>query len=419
MPINNALFSLIREHYRDLQGYVSAGMEVKKSLKIVFMNANENPYELPGLEGLNRYPEPQPAALAEAYARAYGVEAGQVAMTRGADEAIVVLTKLFCEPHTDSVLISPPTFGMYGVDARAMPAGVAEVPLVKENGTFALDKEGIIQTVLQSSSRWRSSDSENPHERDPGRDGEQASPTYGSPQSERADARRGDDGRIKIVYICSPNNPTGTSFSHDTISEICEAVEGHAVVVLDEAYAEFAQNGSMTGDLESTPNLIILRTLSKAYALAGMRMGSMLCADTDFIALVKANGLDAYPLPRESIEAAFHVLSPEISALAQENIQKILADRDRMKAALEASDQVTYVYPSDANFLLVAMRNAKGFYDFAAQNDVILRDFSSKPGTENCLRISIGTPEENNLVLDLLGRFSAEFGNDYPAPCCG
>lgn len=361
--MNDALYSLIRTHYRDLQGYVSAGMEVAKDDRKIFLNANENPYELPGLEGVNRYPEPQPPVLLEAFAQAYGVDAGQVVMTRGADEAIVILTKLFCEPHKDEVLICSPTFGMYGVDARAMPVTVVDVPLLKSEGTFALDKDGIIEAVRDKAKH------------------------------------------VKLVFLCSPNNPTGTSFSHEVISEICEAVEGHAVVVLDETYAEFSAQGSMVDDLESTPNLIILRTLSKSYAFAGMRMGCFLCGDTDFIALARAKALDAYPLPLMSIEAAFHVLSPEISALAKENIKKILAERERMAAALGESDQVVHVYPADANFLLVKMKNAKGFCDFAASHDVILRDFSSRPGTEGSLRISIGTPEQNDIVLKLLLEF--------------
>jgi len=361
--MNKALYDLIRVHYRDLQGYESAGMEVAKDADKIFLNANENPYELPGLEGLNRYPEPQPFALCEAYAQAYGVEGDQIIMTRGADEAIVTVTKIFCEPHQDAVLICPPTFGMYAVDAKAMPVDVVEVPLVKDAGTFAPDQDGIVTAVK----------------------------------------RQG----VKLVFLCSPNNPTGTSFSHEMISELCEALEGHAIVVLDETYAEFSKAGSMAEDLESTPNLIILRTLSKSYSFAGMRMGCFLCGDTDFVSFVKAKALDAYPLPRLSIEAAFHVLSPEVSAVAQENIKKILAERARVAGVLAASDQVVHIYPSDANFLLVEMSDAKGFHRFAEENNVILRDFSAKPGTENCLRISIGTPQENDVVLRLLEKFGA------------
>ncbi len=363
--MNNAIKSLIRKHYLEIDGYVSAGMESDKTQEKVFLNANENPFPLPGLEDLNRYPEPQPAALREAYAQTYDVDPHQIVMTRGADEAIVALTKVFCEPHIDQILICPPTFGMYRVDALSMPAKVLEVPLLKEEGTFTLDKAAIIKAAI-----------------DPAQN-------------------------IKLIFLCTPNNPTGTSLSHETISEICEAVEGHAIVILDETYAEFSEQGSMCADLESTPNLIILRTLSKSYAFAGMRMGCFICADTDFTNLVRAKAIDAYPLPRLSIEAAFHVLSPEISAIAKENIQKIINERNRIKPLLEASPHVTYIYPSDANFLLVEMKNAKGFYDFCARNNIILRDFSTKPLTENCLRISIGTPEENDKVLNHLEQFQS------------
>lgn len=361
--MRDEIFKHVRDHYKTMQGYSSAGMEDGKSEDRTYLNANENPYPLPGLEGLNRYPEPQPPALLEAYAQTYGVDHTHIVMTRGADEALVVLTKVFCEPHIDQIIINSPTFGMYAVDATAMPAGVIDVPLVKENGTFILDHDTIIKKAT-----------------DP-------------------------DLNVKLVFLCSPNNPTGNSLSHETISELCEALEGHAVVILDETYAEFSDAGSMCADLESTPNLIILRTLSKSYSFAGMRMGSLICADEDFISLVKTKAMDAYPLPRMSIEAAFHVLSPEIKAIAQENIQKILAERRRMEKALAQSDYVVYLYPSDANFILFEMTHAKEFCDFARKNNVILRDFSSKKGTENCLRISIGLPEENDMVLDLLNRF--------------
>ena len=131
--MNDALYKLIREHFKSMEGYSSAGMEAGKSPDKIYLNANENPYELPGLEGLNRYPEPQPVALCEGFAQKYGIENTQVAITRGADEAIVMLTQTFCEPHKDSILISSPTFGMYAVDAHAMPANVVDIPLKKEN----------------------------------------------------------------------------------------------------------------------------------------------------------------------------------------------------------------------------------------------------------------------------------------------
>ncbi len=360
--MNKAIFDLIRAHYRTLEGYVSAGMEMAKDDSKIFLNANENPYELPGLEGFNRYSEPQPKALLEAFAQTYGVEGGNIVLTRGADEAIQILIKLFCEPHQDKVVLTPPTFGMYVVGANGMPAGVVNVPLLKKDGTFALDKDGIIAAGKQEG--------------------------------------------VKLVFLCSPNNPTATSFPHDEIAEICDALEGHAMVILDETYAEFSAQGSMVDDLESTPNLIILRTLSKSYAFAGMRLGCFISGDKEFIHLCRTKALDAYPLPLMTIEAAFHVLSPEISAIAHENIKKILAERERVKGLLLESKQVVHIYPSDANFLLVELKDAKGFAEFAKTRNVILRDFSGKAGTENCLRISIGLPEENEAMLKLLKEFA-------------
>ncbi len=361
--MNDAIFKHVRDHFKSMEGYSSAGMEDGKSDDKIFLNANENPYELPGLEGLNRYPEPQPIALLEAYAQTYGVDNTHVAMTRGADEALVVLTKTFCEPHKDKVVICSPTFGMYAVDAHAMPAGVVDVPLIKNDNSFELDKDGIIK------------------------------------------AAKNDD--VKLVFLCSPNNPTGNSLPHDVIAEICDELEGDAIIVLDETYAEFSVQGSMTEDLESTPNLIILRTLSKSYALAGMRMGCILCADNDFITMIKTKVLDAYPLPRLSIEVAFHVLSPEVRTIAMDNINTIIAERKRMEKALSNYSLINKIYESDANFLLLEMDSAKEFQQFASNNNVIIRDFSSKHDTKNCLRLSIGTPEQNDTVLDLIGQFKS------------
>lgn len=349
---------LIRPHYRELQGYVSAGMEVEKNDSLIFMNANENPYALAGLEGFNRYPKPQPPELLSAYTQAYNVKPEHIVATRGADEAIVTLVKLFCEPGKDSIIINPPTFGMYGVDARAMPAPVIDIPLIKNGNDFTLDKDNIIA------------------------------------QSKNA----------KLIFICSPNNPTGTSFDHNVIAEICTATAGQSIIILDETYAEFSENGSMSNQLETLPNLIILRTLSKSYALAGMRMGCFLCGDKDFIALTKSKALDAYPLPHESIKAAIQAIAQKDEAMR--NIATLIAERKRMQNALDKFDVIRTIFKSDANFLLLEMDRAADFIAYSKTQNVILRDFSSKPETKDCIRISISTPEQNNLVLELLEKFT-------------
>ncbi len=361
--MNEQLKKLIRPHYQDLSGYVSAGMLGAKSNEKIYLNANENPYSLPGLKGMNRYPEPQPAELLEAYAEAYGVQPGQVLATRGADESIKLLTRVFCEPHKDSVLIHPPTFGIYKVDAHSMPAEVVEVPLLEEAGTFHLDTEKIIETAKSK--------------------------------------------KAKIVYICSPNNPTGGAFDHEDILTICRELEDTSAIILDEAYVEFSDQGSLSEKLEEHPNLIILRTLSKAYSLAGVRMGVTLCADEDFIAFMKEKVSEIYPLPRPSVTAALRALSKESKEDFQKNIKAILAERERLTEALRTSRLIKKVYHSDSNFLLVKLDKdmVQEFVGFMAENDMILRDFSDKPETQGCIRITVGSPEQNDYLLNLMKRF--------------
>lgn len=347
---------LLRPHYQSLQGYVSAGMEHTKSADTTFLNANENPYELPGLEGFSQYPEPQPAALRDGYGQLYQTDPQRIVMTRGADEAIAVLTKLFCEPETDHILICPPTFGMYKVNADTMPSGVKSVPLVERDGTFALDVDGMISAL---------------------------------------------DG-VKLVFICSPNNPTGNVMDQGDIKRILDATQNRAMVILDETYIEFAEQDSFTTQLDSYPNLVILRTLSKSYALAGMRMGSMICADPDLAALIRTKGLDAYPLPHASIQAAQHVMRDDIQAIARSNIDKIVTERKRVAKAFAESPHITHIYPSDANFLLIKTPRAKDFIAACAQEKIIIRDFSDKDGTKDCIRLSIGLPQDNDRVIRIL-----------------
>jgi histidinol-phosphate aminotransferase len=246
---------------------------------------------------------------------------------------------------------------MYPVNARAMPGGVIEVPLIKKDGDFKLDVDGIIKNAQ------------------------------------------------KLIFLCNPNNPTGTAFPHDEIARICRETEGRSVVLLDETYAEFSAQGSFTPRIKDHPNLIILRTLSKSYSMAGMRMGCFLCADTEFIELARSKALDAYPLPHDSIKAALKVMEPDTQKIARENIKKLLAEKDRLVAAFKQSPNTIHIYPSDVNFFLVELKDAKGFLNYCAQHKIILRDFSTKPLTENCLRISAGTPAQNDRLIALINQF--------------
>lgn len=370
------LLKLLRHHYIDLQGYVSAGMEVKKDDSTVFMNANENPYSLPGLEGYNRYPQPQPEKLLEGYAKLYGVEPDHIVATRGADEAIAILTRLFCEPGEDSILITPPTFGVYGVQAHTMPAKVHENSLHYENNRFELGV-GYIHDLYQDPL----------HEED----------------------KIIIDGPLpKMIYLCSPGNPTGNCLKWHDIEAVCAFTRDQAAVVIDETYVEFSEHGSMIEYMKDNPNMIVLRTLSKSYSLAGQRMGCLISMDKEFVKLVRAKAMETYPLPRGSVDAALKVLQPGMLEIARENREKIISERKRLESHLNASELAWQVYDSDANFLLVRMQHAKEFVDYCAKEKMILRDFSSKPHTTDCIRISVSLPEDNDRLIKLLTSFEKQ-----------
>ena len=184
--------------------------------------------------------------------------------------------------------------------------------------------------------------------------------------------------------------------------KIVEALNGHAAVILDETYAEFSKQGSLVNKLGNNPHLIILRTLSKSYALAGERMGCFLSGDEAFIQFMRTKALDVYPLSVGAIKSAMHVMDPLIQKIARENIERLMAEKEYFAAEFVKSPLVKHIYPSDANFFLAEMTDAKGFAAYCKENNVILRDFSSSKGTENCLRISAGTREQCDKVLKLL-----------------
>lgn len=354
----------VRAHYLNLMGYVSAGMQDGKKQDMVFMNANENPFVLPGLEGMNFYPEPQPADLRASMANAYDVDPHNLLITRGADESISLITRTFCEPGKDSVLIHTPTFGIYGVDAKAMPANLISVPLVRDGNKFSLDVDGMIAAI-----------------------------------NDPANA-------IKLVYLCSPNNPTGGSFPQEDLIKIITAAKGKCMVVMDEAYGEFCKHGTMVQYLDQYPHMLILRTLSKAYGLAGVRIGATLSHDPEFIAFLSAKVHETYPLPKPAIAAAKKALSPEMRAQAQENMDKSVAECQRLRAYFEKAPFCTCVFESDANFLLIEVKNAQALWQYCFEHGFIMRDFSDKPGTENCIRVSPGTPEQNDRFFEILDQYT-------------
>ncbi len=342
---------LLRPELRDFTAYHAAS----PLRGVLRLHANESSWRSAWddtEDGLNRYPDPRPAALVGALAALYRVAPAAVLATRGSDDAIDLLVRAFCRAGQDAVIVCPPTFGMYAVAARLQGAGVVEVPLTRN---FGVDWRAIAATVR------------------PG---------------------------VKLVFLCSPNNPTGTTVSPRAVDALCEALHGHCVVVVDEAYLEFARGEGFAGRLEAHPNLVLLRTLSKAWGLAGARVGTVL-ADPELIAILRALA-PPYPLPSLATEAALRRLQPAEIAAARRRTAGVLRRREQLAEALRALPAVRRVWPSEGNFLLVRFADAAAALAACEQAGVLVRDFSRQPRLAGCLRITVGTAAENRRLLAAL-----------------
>jgi histidinol-phosphate aminotransferase len=349
----NPVLDLARPDILQLQPYQHAAWDPS----LERMHANEMPWRAQGdnsAAGLNRYPEPQPQALVERMASLYGVPPANVLVGRGSDEAIDLLVRAFCGAGEDSVVITPPTFGFYKVAARVQGAGVIEVPLLQDG--FALDVPAVVEAAK----------------------------------------------RAKIVFLCSPNNPTGNLLDEAALLEVCRALADRALVCVDEAYLEFTNRASLAVRLDDFPNLVVLRTLSKAYALAGARLGTLI-ASTDVVGLLKRI-IPPYAIPASTIEQVLSLTEAPQRAMAAARIRTLVEERERAAARLARMGCVTQVYPSDANFLLVQFRDAGRALEAGKVAGLLVRDFSRAPGLSNCLRISIGTPAQNERLLAALER---------------
>ncbi|UGB47081.1 histidinol-phosphate transaminase [Frateuria edaphi] len=348
-----SVLELARAEIRALVPYSSARMEATGGA--LMLNANESAWAPFGDAGLDchRYPDPQPAALVERLAGLYGARPDQVLVGRGSDEAIDLLVRAFCRAGEDAILVQPPTFGMYAVCARVQDAAVVEVPL---SADFTLDVHALLAAVTPA---------------------------------------------VKLVFVCAPNNPTGAGVSLESVEELARRLAGRALLVVDEAYVEFAGSASAATLLDRYEHLAVLRTLSKAWALAGARIGCLL-ANPDVVALLRRI-LPPYPLPRPCVAAALDALSSAGQATARERIGVVRAERTRMAAALAAMPGVRAVLPSQANFLAVRFGDAGSAYRRLSGAGIVVRDVRRYPGLDDALRITVGTPEENSRVLAVLG----------------
>jgi histidinol-phosphate aminotransferase len=319
------------------------------------MHANELPWRSDADEsdaGLNRYPEPQPQELVARLASLYGVTKDQLLVGRGSDEGIDLLCRSFCRAGQDSILVCPPTFGMYSVMAHVQGAGVVTVPL-KVNEGFALDVDEMLR---------------------------QCTPN------------------VKVLFLCSPNNPTGNTIPADVILHIATRVEGRSIVVVDEAYVEFSSAPSLVSHINSLPQLAIMRTLSKAHGLAGARCGSLI-ANPEVISLLR-KVIHPYAMTQLTVEAALKVLHPSQLALMSERLASIKSERQRMFAALGKLAAVKRVWPSDGNFLLAEFADPDGALKSSRAANLLIREVRAQVGLPRTLRISIGTPSQNDRLLE-------------------
>lgn len=342
--MSHSIESLARANVRALTPYQSARRLGGNG--DVWLNANEYPLAVPfelSQQTLNRYPECQPKRVIERYAAYAGLAEDQVLVSRGADEGIELLMRAFCEPGQDAVLVLSPTYGMYSVSAETI---------------------GIEYRTVAAGENWQ--------------------------LNLPAIADRLDG--VKLVYVCSPNNPTGNLIDPDDMRQLLEMTRGRALVVADEAYIEFCPQASLVSWLKDYPHLVVLRTLSKAFALAGLRCGFTL-ANAEVIALLM-KVIAPYPLSTPVADIAGQALSDEGIALMRQHVRELIATRERLIADLRGCACVEQVYNSETNYLLARFTDSGRVFKTLWEQGIILRDQNKQPGLAGCLRISIGTREE-------------------------
>jgi histidinol-phosphate aminotransferase len=343
MDINN----LQRENIKNLRPYSTARDEYKGQAS-VYLDANENGYGSPLAHNYNRYPDPLQLDVKDAISKIKGVPIENTFLGNGSDEAIDLLFRAFCEPGIDNVIVLPPTYGMYQVSAQINNVEIRKVNLLPN---FQLDLEGIAEAI---------------------------------------------DEHTKMIFICSPNNPTGNSIIRTDIETILANFKG--LVVIDEAYINYAKQKTFISELTEYTNLVILQTFSKAWGLAGLRLGMAFAPRPVIDILNKVK-------PPYNINQATQDLALEaLKNVGQVNdwIKQTVEERSALSEALLELPMVKTVYPSDANFILVKVEDASKTYNALVDQGIIIRDRSKVALCEGCLRITIGTPEENNTLLQFL-----------------
>lgn len=350
--------NLIRNDLKNFKAYASARKEA--GYVDVLLNANECAWPNTLYPDLHRYPDQQPKKATELLSQFYCVEPEQLLLSRGSDEAIELLIRLFCEPGKESIILCPPTFGMYEVCATLQAIKTIEIPLLAEND-FALDVEGIINA-------W------NP--------------------------------KVKIVFLCSPNNPTGNLVGANTIQQLCQALKNKCIIVVDEAYVEYAREKSVSRFINTYDNLVVLRTLSKVFGLAGARCGIALSNKTLIQNLLSV--MAPYPIPRMITEIIENNFQKDRLAQLYQNIEQTRLLRDQLVEQLKLFSFIDEVRSTEANFVLIKLKNPKLFLNYCESNNILLRDMSSKISLANTIRISIGSKKDTDQLLNCMRRYNEQ-----------
>ncbi|PRD54295.1 histidinol-phosphate transaminase [Sphingobacterium gobiense] len=350
MKTSFSLNLLLRDNIKTLVPYSSARDEYKGEASIL-LDANENAFGSPYSKNYNRYPDPLQHRVKEKLHHIKGVPIENIFLGNGSDEAIDILFRAFCEPGRDNVILVPPTYGMYEVSANINNVAYKKVVLTAD---YQLDLDRIAEAI---------------------------------------------DPYTKMIFICSPNNPTGNSIHRQDIETILVNFDG--IVVVDEAYINFSRQPSFTQDLAEFPNLVILQTLSKAWGLAALRLG-MAFAGKEIIEVFNKIK-PPYNINQATQDIVLEAL--EGVDIVNEWIKEVVEEREKLAVALQTLPQVAHVTPSDANFILVKLEEPRALYNFLVSNGIIVRDRSKVALCEGCLRFTIGTPEENITLLENIRKF--------------
>jgi len=321
-----------------------------------WLNANESPYANEyniDSSNFNRYPSCQPSGVVQGYADYAGCDASELIVTRGADEGIELLIRTFCTPGKDNILICPPTYGMYAISAETCDVGIKKVPL---NADFSLNVNAVCAE---------------------------------------------DD--VNIIFICAPNNPTGTPVAREGIKTVLTHFADKALVVVDEAYIEFDADSTWANEISNYPNLVVLRTLSKAFALAGLRCGFTLAQAPVIQALLKV--IAPYPIPEPVAQIAAKALTPEALSLLELQVATINREKASLATALQGIEGIELVGDTKANFILFRYEKAPELMQFLVSRGMLIRDQSKQLNLQNCLRVSIGTEEQNQRLMQLINEF--------------